>query len=365
MNDETLRSHRTARNRTRFFALQNLAGLAAAVLLLAPGRASAWDYAGHRVVNQIALATLPTNFPAFVLAPEAAERIAFLAGEPDRWRNTPDLTLKHSNGPDHYLDMEPLADYGLKPADLPVFRYDFIALLATERAAHPDKFPPVNPAQNSDHTRQLLGALPWSITENFGKLKSGFSCLKTFEEFGGTPAEIANARANIIYIMGVMGHYVGDGAQPLHTTIHHNGWVGANPHGYTTARSFHQWIDGGYFEKVGIPTVAGVKSSLRPAHLVQLAGRDVHADQTFQSVVEFLVATSHEVEPLYQLEKDGGLSGEGEAGLRGKEFLARRLVAGGQMLGDLWFTAWQEAPPDKYLKEQLLERQQPAAGKSK
>ena len=48
----------------------------------------AWDYEGHRIVNQLALVSLPTNFPAFVRAPANAERIAFLAGEPDRWRNS-------------------------------------------------------------------------------------------------------------------------------------------------------------------------------------------------------------------------------------------------------------------------------------
>src|SRR5437016_13059031 len=57
-----------------------------------------WDYEGHRLVNQLALASLPTNFPGFVRNPELAERVAFLAGEPDRWRNTADLPLKHLNG---------------------------------------------------------------------------------------------------------------------------------------------------------------------------------------------------------------------------------------------------------------------------
>src|SRR4051812_11727147 len=82
--------------------------------------ASAWDYEGHRLVNQLALATLPTNFPGFVREPAAAERVAFLAGEPDRWRNTPDLPLKHFNGPDHYIDLEELTQYGLNPEMLPV-----------------------------------------------------------------------------------------------------------------------------------------------------------------------------------------------------------------------------------------------------
>src|SRR5436190_2249448 len=102
----------------------------------------AWDYEGHRMVNQLALAALPTNFPA------------------------------------------------------------------------------IDPEKNQDRTKQLVGFLPWTITEYYGKLKSGFSYLKVFED-GGTAEEVANARQNIIYIMGVMGHFVGDASQPLHTTKHY------------------------------------------------------------------------------------------------------------------------------------------------
>src|SRR6478752_3952263 len=91
-------------------------------LLLALPLAQAWDYEGHRLVNQLALASLPTNFPAFVREPATAERVAFLAGEPDRWRNTPDLPLRNYSYPDHYIDLEQLADYGMSPATLPSLR---------------------------------------------------------------------------------------------------------------------------------------------------------------------------------------------------------------------------------------------------
>src|SRR6266852_7133325 len=93
--------------------------LAATRLGLVPS--AAWDYEGHRLVNQLALASLPDDYPAFVKAPAAAERVAYLAGEADRWRNTPDLALKHVNGPDHYIDLEQLDQYGLKPEMLPLF----------------------------------------------------------------------------------------------------------------------------------------------------------------------------------------------------------------------------------------------------
>jgi hypothetical protein len=56
------------------------------------------------------------------------------------------------------------------------------------------------------------------------------------------------------------------------------------------------------------------------------------------------------------LEKDGKLSGEGEPGLAGRPFLDNQLVKAGQMLGNIWLTAWLEAPEDTYLRRQLEQR---------
>ena len=326
--------------------------------------ALAWDYEGHRLINQLALASLPTNFPAFVQAPDAKERVAFLAGEPDRWRNTPDLPLKHYSFPDHYIDLEQLEPYGLKPEMLPPFRYDFVAQLALIRQAHPDKFPPPSAARNEDHTRELVGLLPWAIVENYAKLKSGFSYFKAFQETNGTPDEIANAQANILYTMGVMGHYVGDASQPLHTTIHHHGWVGDNPHLYTTNSRFHSWIDGGYFNKIGGANFAAMQAKLHPARIVSINGRPAEPEELFQASMLYILEGNKLVEPLYQLEKVGKLSGEGEKGLEGRAFLEAQLLKAGQMLGDFWFSAWQQAPPDIFLKAQLARRRAPAAEKT-
>src|SRR5215469_6524384 len=183
----------------------------------------AWDYEGHHAVNTLAIASLPPDF-GIQLTPALKTRIEYLAGEPDRWRNISDLPLKHENGPDHYIDLEDLPLYGLTPDTLPIMRYDFVEDIARARAAHPDRFPPIDPDADSDHTRELSGFLPWAIIENYEKLKSDFSSLKAFQTHGGTPEEIANAQADIVYVMGVMGHYVGDGSQPLHTSKYFNGW---------------------------------------------------------------------------------------------------------------------------------------------
>jgi len=319
----------------------------------------AWDYEGHRAVNELALVALPTNFPAFALTPEARARIAFLAGEPDRWRNiTDDQSLPHANGPDHYLDLEELADYDLTPQTVPPLRYDFAARLAVMRVAHPERFAPIDPLKNKDHTRELIGFAPWAITENCGKLRSGFSYLKAFQHYGGTPEEISNAQANILYVMGVLGHYVGDCAQPLHVTRHHHGWVGPNPNGYATNASIHGWIDGGFFRKTGGIHVEALTGKIQPAKIVS---DPLKPDDLFKQIMAYLLRTEKEVEPLYRLNQEGKLTPENPGSAEGRAFLEGQLVKGGQMLGDLWYSAWQQAAEDTYLVRQLKERQAAAS----
>lgn len=321
--------------------------LSALVLPLLPLFMMAWDYEGHRVLSQIGLTVLPTNFPAFVHAPMARERIAFLGGEPDRWRNTADTALRHVNGPDHFLDLEDLAPLGLKPETLPPLRYDYVAEVARHHAkASPEK---------KEDGAGAVGFLPWSITEWHARLKSSFGSLKVYEELG-TEEEVANARQNVLYAMGVLGHFVGDASQPLHTTRHFNGWVGANPKSYTTSKKFHAWIDGGYMRKSGGLDSERMKKQLRAARALPLDAVGRKEGRVFTESVRFLVEQWQQVEPLYRLEKEGKLTGEGEEGRGGRVLVEGQMVRGSQFLADLWLTAWMEAPPDNFLKARLVER---------
>ena len=317
----------------------------------------AWGHEGHEAVNQLALASLPPDF-GIQLTPALKGRIAFLASEPDHWRNTPDrrngtdLALAHYNEPDHYIDLEDLTLFGLTPETLPPLRYDFVADIARARAAHPEKFPPIDPAKDADHSRELAGFLPWAITEGYEKLKSDFSSLKAYRQYG-TPEEIANAQADVIYDMGIMGHFVGDGSQPLHTTKHFNGWVGDNPKGYTVKTTFHGWIDAGYFAKTGGVKVDALVGKIQPATRIANAGEP---DGIFHDAVTYIAAQNKFVEPLYEMEKSGQLTGEGDQGMEALPFLDGQLVKAGEMLGNLWLTAWLEAPEDTYLEKDLQKR---------
>ena len=322
----------------------------------------AWDYEGHRLVNQLALDALPPSFPAFVTTPTARERIAFLAGEADRWRNSPDLSFKHASSPDHYIDFEELGDVGLDAKSLSPFRYEFAVQFAQARAAHAGKLPPIDPVKNADRTREWVGFLPWAIVEQQSKLRSAFSYLRAFEKYGGTPEEIENARQNIIYLMGVMAHFVADGSQPLHTTIHHHGWVGPNPNSYPTNASIHQWIDGGFIKRAGL-TKADISPKMAPAKSIPPTAQSGAATNLFPVVTAWLLEQHRQVEPLYQLEKAGKLSGRGEGvPQEGREFIATQLANAAQMLASLWLSAAEQAPEDTFLRDLLLKRQRGDSG---
>ncbi len=319
-------------------------------------RVLAWDYEGHRLINELALASLPTNFPAFVREPANAERLAFLAGEADRWRNTAELGLRHVNNPDHFFDLEDLPALGLNASNVSAFRHEFVAQVVLARAKDPAKFPPTDPLVDQDRTKWLPGFLPWRITEDYARLKSAFSYLRTFEQFAGTDDEIANARANVVYLMGLMGHFIGDTVQPLHVTRNYNGWVMDNPNRYTTNRTFHAWIDGGYLRKVGIDRPA-LFARVGPASSVWEGPPGANRDNLFPVALGFVAQQAPHVETLYQMDKEGRLSGNGERGLEGRALLERQFLRGGKMLGDIWLTAWQTAPLDGYLRTQLVLRQ--------
>ncbi len=313
------------------------------------------------MINELALASLPPDYPAFTRTPAAISRIEYLANEPDMWRSSQDMSLRHLE-PDHQIDMEDLAAIGVTPENLSEFRQVFAAQEALARAAHPEKFAATDPAKNKDHTAEQVGHLPWAIIEYYGKLRADFAYLKEFEELG-TPEEIANAQADVIETMGMMGHYVADGAQPLHTTTNYNGWTSVeNPQGYTTSKGFHSWIDSGFIEKVGI-TYAELKSQLKPAISFSLQATAGGRDPMFTHVMEYIVQTHSLVEKTYQLDKAGKLRAEGPPGdPEARQFISDRLLAGAEMLGSIWLTAWRHPEPDAFRHSALLKRQAAAAG---
>jgi phage major head subunit gpT-like protein len=98
---------------------------------------------------------------------------------------------------------------------------------------------------------------------------------------------------------------------------------------------------------------------IQPAKIV---GNPFKPEATFRDVMDYLLGTEKLIEPLYQLDKAGKLTPENASSAEGRAFLDAQLVRGGQMLGNLWFSAWQQATEDKFLIRALKERQAAKVG---
>lgn len=188
-----------------------------------------WGNEGHEYVNRVAAEKIPVEMPRFLR--HSVAELTYLGPEPDRWRSPSEYALKNAQEPDHYIDLERVA--WLDP--LPPGRYEFYRKLYEKRAAtsdHPD-----------DYLPEHVGLQPYITMEIFGRLTAAFREYRHLREQHQPTSPVEHA---IVFYAGWLGHYVADGSQPLHTTIHYNGWVGPNPKGYTTQHGIHAAFESAY-----------------------------------------------------------------------------------------------------------------------
>lgn len=315
------------------------------VSALSASNASAWDEDGHAIITYLACDSLPDAMPDWIKSREVRERLVYLSSEPDRWRGQHNIHLDHINNPDHYLDEEKLHPYGLSLKNLPELRTEFTDILATKRTLYPEKFDKRRAARDKDYTQLSPGLLPYRISELMWKVSAGWTQLKTYEKHRDRVSEsmIRNARENIVYHMGILSHFVGDGSQPLHLTHHHHGWVGPNSKGYTTDKAFHALIDDGIILSHHIH-YDGLTKRIQPP-------RKISTDRYWKDVCEYLYESYELVEPLYELEKNGRLKQA-----EGKTFIESRLLAAGSALAGIWNAAYEGAGIDNFRVNRLLQR---------
>jgi hypothetical protein len=293
-------------------------GFAACV---AAGQALAWGATGHRFIGRLAIEGLPADLPAFLRSPGAMEAEGELAREPDRWKDSGKV---HDADRDaaHFVDLgdDGRVRGGPALADLPATRADYDAAL---RAVGADSW--------------KAGYLPYSIIDGWQQLTRDFAYWRVDTASARSVADPAHrawfaadaARREQLLMrdLGTLAHYVGDGSQPMHVSVHHNGWgAQPNPEGFTQER-IHASFEGAFVRAYA------AQSSVRAAMTPYLDCRCGIAAR----MRDYLAATNRMVRPLFQLYKDGGFE---NGDVRGRAFVAARLAAGASELRDEVIDAW-------------------------
>lgn len=272
------------------------------VMTLAP-TVNAWGDEGHRYINRVAAEHMPEDMPGFFRG--AGARLSFLGPEPDRWRDGKELykALSEVNGPDHFIDIDKPENFEALPND----RYLYADWLRAKGKDPKD-----------------IGFLPYSILEGFQKVQVLFRMWRDPQH----EAEREQIEQNIIYYAGVLGHYVADGSQPLHASIHYNGWSTSSNPELNTREPLHWRFEGEY-----------VRAQIKPQDFSGLVKTASRLHDPFSDIVKYLFQSYDRVPELYRMDK----TARWDASNRNpdsKKYVAERLAAGSQMLANLWYTAW-------------------------
>lgn len=291
--------------------------------------ALAWGGKGHRIIGELAVKNFPAQIPAFLKTPTAAIQIGLMAQEPD---------ISRSAGQPHDFDLDPghfidASDDGTvlggpKLAALPASRRDFDTALRV-----------VNSNQYA------TGYLPYNLMDGYQQLVKDFALLRMdiaaqryaarFKMTGQERKQFARAQSvrEILTLrdLGWWAHFVGDASQPMHVSVHFNGWgEGPNPGGYVVTPGLHAKFESDFVDRN--VSDADVATKLRPARAC--------ATPIQACVQDYLLATQKGVNTVYQFEKDGAFDAAAPAA---KVFTIERIAEGAAMLRDLVSDAWRDS----------------------
>jgi hypothetical protein len=291
--------------------------------LAVPLPAFAWGATGHRIINGDAMRALPNRLPAFVRTPTAIAEITALGPEADRNKGA-GKPRDSDMDPAHFLDLDDNGTIGgtLQLAHLPPTReaYD----TALRKGAKPF----------DEYSR---GFLPYEIVDGYELLVKDFGIWRvdSYAETHVAPADrpffTADRRLRELLILrniGFWGHFVGDGSQPLHVTVHFNGWGNyPNPNHYTQSKKIHAKFEIDFLDAHATPENV---APLVPAYKASSA-------PIMSRVEAYLAATGTHVPAVYEFEDAGALDAATPAAVN---FLLERLADGAKMMRDLIVAAY-------------------------
>ncbi len=201
------------------------------VTLVAPETALAWGASGHRLIGEIASRALPLEVPEFLRTPEAARQIGEVSREPDRSKGS---------GEPHDSDADPAHHINVGD-DLKAGRGPSLSALPPNREAYDTALR----AAGSDEYR--AGYLPYAIADAWEQLSTDLAYWRADiagAKYATTPSDRTwflkdqYVREGLtIRDLGFLSHFVGDGSQPMHVSVHFDGWGNfPNPQNFATER---------------------------------------------------------------------------------------------------------------------------------
>jgi hypothetical protein len=220
--------------------------------------------------------------------------MAHFAGDPDRWKNPSAKHLRAAEAPDHFIDLE-----DLEGKDLPEDRYKAASMIARLK-----------------HRPERTGMLPYALMENYDRL----SC--AFKDFREDPKNPAIQMKCLVYA-GILAHFTGDAAMPLHSTRDYDGRKGSD--GKLKQRGIHAKIDG--FPEKNLFSPEEVCRGLEPKAI----------EDVWSHVMKTIQESHMHIDRCYELDKGEAFD---KPTAESRAFIMERCRVAAQFTMDLWYSAW-------------------------
>jgi hypothetical protein len=302
-----------------------------ALVALMPANAFAWGFVGHTMISRLGAENLPEDVPAWVRSPEAIYEISFLGPEEDRLRDA-GASFDGDGDSGHFLD---IGDDGT------VAGVVHLDALPRDMAAYADAL------SKAGTTPYKVGFVPYTIMDGFERVRMDFAYWRvadylathaqTQEKRDASARERDLRQALTLRDIGDWSHFVGDGSQPLHITIHFNGWGNyPNPKGFTT-KHIHAPFESAFVDKYS--KIEDVRA-LIPMYKLRVPEKLLTQDDIGGMVGQYLAESARQVEPLYQLYASGDFDTGSPKAIR---FTDEQLARGAAMLRNLITLAWYDS----------------------
>jgi len=314
------------------------------IALLNLQSARAWGVRGHTVANLAAVEGIPADGPAFLRSLEAY--IGHLGTIPDTWRGYTEPYLRISEDANHGWYTEQFDFIPVPPKSRTEFVLKVYDQYLRVKTADPDRAKLIN--------IRYTGTQAYSIMEGYERMKAGMrlyravdnaienaqrpapnlaATLAAISPLYNDPAQVKQMLAHdIAFYMGWLGHYVADAAQPLHNSMHHDGWSGKNPKNYTRDPDIHGLFESRYVDLIAVSAPDVVKFMRKDAR---------HLDDPWKATLDHSIEARDSVEDVYRFDLRGSYQKKDDTEAR--ELVYKRLASGAGFLRDLAYTAWIES----------------------
>lgn len=287
----------------------------AVVVLACQALTGAWGVTGHRVIARVAVASLPDEVPPFLR--QQIDWIGVRSITPDSYRAASEPFIKLAEDPSHEWHLEAVRFL----TSVPRSRTEFVQAVYDEyrrvQATDPTRARTVNLTGT--------GVLPYTTAEVYERLKVTF---RLWREQRAANEDTRFTELDAAFYTGWLSHYVADAAMPLHTSIHHDGWVGDNPRNFTRDGALHWGFENNFVNLI----------DLRDADIASRVPAATRLADPFSAILQHLERAHTRLQTVYDLEQQQAFGNRNHAAARELVYTCTSQAA--TTLRDLIYTAW-------------------------